>query len=117
MAKSAIQYRKQPGEYGTWIIEETGRCLDTDCNTIENGCTKRYKMEPIPNAAGAIMKVLDGTSPQIVTVTPSTYDRDYRCVKVHGQVDAFAPEQSWAPFDGHAVLEYVIRYQEVGGIS
>jgi hypothetical protein len=62
------------------------------------------------------MKVLDGTSPRAVTIQPSTYDNEYLCVKVLGQAEPYAPVQDGGAYDGHAVLSYLIRYQEVGAV-
>ena len=113
----AKQYRKQAGEHGTWIIEETGLCEGEEASKIEADCTKRYVMEPLPQSRGAIMKVLDGTSPKTTKVKPTTYDEEYVCVKVHGQVDPYAPEQDFGSHDGHTILFYTIRYQQVGAIG
>jgi hypothetical protein len=116
MAKIGIQYRKEPGEHGTWIIVESGLCTNNEAKIIEAGCTRRYRLEAIPNAKGCIMKVLDGTKPSVVTITPSTYGLSYKCVKVHGQVDPFAPVQEDGPYVGKSILVYSIKYQEVGSI-
>lgn len=113
MSKWAKQYRKSAGEHGTWVIEETGLCTHDEATDIERGCTKRYIMVPLPQAVGAIMKVLDGTRPSVVSVTPLTYSKTYRCVKVAGQVEPFAPVQDGGTYDGYAVLSYTIKYQEV----
>lgn len=117
MSKFAKQYRKEQGEHGTWVIVETGLCTASEASGIETGCTKRYRMEPVPNAQGAIMKVLDGTSPQVVSITPTTYNRTYKCVKIQGQVEPFAPHQDGGPYIGSAILSYEIRYQEVKDVA
>jgi hypothetical protein len=117
VAKWAKQYRKTQGEYGTWIIEETGFCTPDEAAAIEAGCVRRYRMVPIPNAAGAVMKVLDGTVAVLYTVTPTTYGVTYQAVKVHGQVDPFAAAQDGGTYQGQAVLFYAIRYQQVGGLA
>jgi hypothetical protein len=116
VAKWAIQYRKSIGEYGMYVIEETGLCLQVDCAGIEAGTVSRYQMVPIPASRGAIMKVLDGSVPGVVMVRPSTYALEYACVKVLGQVDPFAPAQDGGPLAGQTVLAYSIRWQQVGGI-
>lgn len=116
MAKWAIQYRKSIAEYGLYIIEETGLCLQADCAGIEGGTVSRYQMVPIPASRGAIMKVLDGSIPMVVRVRPSTYPLEYPCVKVLGQVDPFAPAQDGGPLSGQTVLAYTIRWQQVGGV-
>jgi hypothetical protein len=117
VSRFAIQYRKEPSEHGTWVLEETGWCLDSDAAGIEAGCTKRYKLVAIPNAAGAVMKVLDGTNPALVAVRPTTYALTYLCVKVLGQVEPLAPSHSGGLANDHAVLSYRIRYQQVGGVN
>lgn len=116
MAKFAQQFRKKPGEYGLWIVEETGLCLQSDVSDIESGCTKRYKMVPIPNSAGAVMKVLDGTNPAISEIVPLTYSQTYNCVKISGQCEPYAPSQDGGPLVGQTVLFYTIEWQQVGGI-
>jgi hypothetical protein len=117
MSRFAKHYEKQQGEHGTWVVEESGLCLDTDAAAVEAGCTRRYQLVPLPNASGAIMKVLDGTAPAIVSVVPSTYSLGYLCVKVHGEVQPFTAVQEEGPMLGSAVLSYLIRYQQVGGVS
>jgi hypothetical protein len=112
----ARQFRKSPGEYGTFVIEESGLCTADESVRLEAGCTKRFTLEPLPQARGAIMKVLDGTTPYVVGVQPLTYTNVYRCVKIHAQVDPFAPAQEFGPYSGKAILAYTIRYQEVGGV-
>ena len=117
MARVGIQYRKEQGEHGSWIIEESGWCLAADAREIERDCTKRFKLVAIPNAEGCIMKVLDGTRPRVVRVRPSTYTLDYYCVKIYGEVEPLAPPHSGGWVGGQVALSYRIRYQQVGGIS
>lgn len=117
MSRFAQQFRKSAGECGTLLIEETGLCFSTDVSAIEANCTRRYRMEPLPNAAGAVMKILDGTSPLVTEVSPLTDGQRYRCVKIWGQCDPYAPVQDGGPYAGKAILFYTIRYQQVGGIA
>ena len=117
MAKWAIQMRKMSGEAGTYVIEETGLCLATDVAGIEAGCCRRYKMVPIPAAAGAILKILDGTSPILAAITLTTTGAVYGCAKVYAEVNPFAPPQDGGLLRGKAVLQYTIRWQQVGGVS
>ena len=88
-----------------------------DVALVEHGCTKRYKMVALPQSAGAIMKVLDGTNPAVIQIKASTYTEPYMCVKVLGQVDPYAAPQDGGPLRDKAVLSYVIRYQQVGGVA
>jgi len=114
MSKWAIQYRKEPGEYGSFLLEETGLCLRADVVPIEKGILTRFKLIPIPNARGAVLKVMDGSNPMIFSVKPSTYDTAYPCVKIAGYVNAFAAAQDGGPLHGETVLLYTIKYQTVG---
>lgn len=114
MSKWAIQYRKTQGEHGSFLIEETGLCLRSDAAAIESGIVTRYKLIPIPNAAGFIFKVLDGTNPAVTTVRPSTYDLTYRCVKTAATVNPFAAAQDGGPLAGQTVMIYAIRWQTTG---
>lgn len=114
MSKWAIQYRKTPGEYGSYVIEETGLCLRSDADGIEKGILTRFKLIQIPNSAGFILKVLDGSTPAIVAVKPSTYDLTYDSVKVAAAVNPFAPAQNGGPLNGQTVLMYSIQWQTVG---
>ena len=117
MARWAKQYRKEPGEHGTFIVEETGLCTASEAASIEAGCTKRYRMVPIPQARGAYMKVLDGTAAAVVIVTPSTIPVGYNCVKIFSATQPFAPAQPAGDYAGQAILSYTIRYQQVGGVA
>jgi hypothetical protein len=110
----AKQYRKEPGEYGSYVIEETGLCLGGDVQAVETGILTRFKLIPIPNAKGAVLKVLDGSNPTIIQVKPSTYDKSYQCVKVAGYVNPFAAAQPGGLFQGKTVLIFTIKYQTVG---
>lgn len=115
--KAAIQYRKTEGEFGSYTIEEVGYCDTTEVAGVESDICTRYKLVPIPNARGVVLKVLDGTSPAIWRVTPTTLGRTYTCVKVQGMVNHFAPRQPGGTFSGKAVLTYMVRYQTVGAVS
>jgi hypothetical protein len=117
MAKFAIQYRKAPGEYGSFVIEESGLCLRADVAGIEAGIVSRFKLIPIPNAAGFVFKVLDGTQPAVTRVRPSTYDAEYECVKISGTVNPYAAAQDGGPLQGQTVMLYEIRWQTVGVAS
>ena len=114
MGKWAIQYRKETGEYGSYILEETGLCLSADVAAIETGILTRFKLIPLPNAKGAVLKVLDGSNPAVVSIKPSTYDRTYSCVKIQGFVNPFAAAQDGGPLQGKTVMIYTVRYQTVG---
>ena len=114
MGKWAIQYRKEPAEYGSYVLEETGLCLRADVVAIETGVLTRFKLIPIPNSKGAVLKVLDGSNPIIYSIKPSTYDRTYPCVKIAGFVNPFAAAQDGGPLAGQTVLLYTVRYQTVG---
>ncbi len=112
------RYRLSTDGYGLAVIEVTGRCTGEEAATIEANCTRRYVMVPLPNAAGAILKSLDGTQPTIVEVTPSTItSRTYRCVKVDGRVNPFTPQQQAGSHTGKTVLQFLMRYQQVGGVA
>jgi hypothetical protein len=120
--KSCQHFEKAAGEHGLFTITETGICLPMDAPGIEEGCTKRYKLVALPNAAGGVMKVLDGTAGTIVSVTMLTDFQTYKCVKVHGETQPLAPPQnlagaapSWS--GGQAVLTYRIVYQQVGDVT
>jgi len=117
MARIAKHFEKSPGEFGLLVITETGWCKPQDAGEIEGNCTKRYKLVALPNAAGAIMKVLDGTNALMSIVAPLTDDQSYTCVKVHGEVQPLAPEQNGGWANGSAALEYKIVYQQVGGVT
>lgn len=117
MARFAQRFRVIPDEHGLMLIEERGRCLPSDVNRIRQGCTWRYKIEVFPNAAGGILKALDGTRPVLETVTVSTTRARYRAVKVAAYVNPFAPAQTGGSFSGRAILEYMIRYHEAGGVA
>lgn len=117
MSKFAQHFEKSPGEYGTVIIEETGFCVPGDAAGIEADCCKRFSLTTLPQAAGVILKALDGTDPELITVKPLTDGLEYTCVKIFGMVNPFAPPDSdcWAGSEG--VLQYIIRYQQVGGVT
>jgi len=102
---------------GLALIEVTGRCTEDEAADIEGDCTKRYEMVALPNASGAILKSLDGTVPQLVEVEHPLSGRSYNCVKVLGIANSFAPAQVGGPYDGNKILAFMIRYQEVGGVS
>lgn len=116
MSKWGQQFRKSQGEHGTFVLEESGLCTPDEAYGIEGGCTKRFALTALPQACGAVLKVLDGTTPTIVAITPLTYGNVYRCIKVHGQVEPFAPAQEFGTYINKAILSYVIRYQQVGGV-
>lgn len=117
MAKIAQQFEKAAGEFGLLVITETGWCKPLDAADVEGNCTKRYKLVALPNSAGAIMKVLDGSNAMITEVQMLTDGQTYQCVKVHGETQPLAPLQDGGWADGVAALEYKIIYQEVGGVN
>jgi len=112
------KYRVSTGQFGLAVIEVMGRCTDDEVAEVEADCTRRFELVPIPNASGAIFKSMDGSLPKTVKVEPSTFDgKRYTCVKVDGRCNPLAPEQSGGSYNGKAVLRFVERYQEVGGVS
>jgi hypothetical protein len=120
------KYHLETDQYGLALITITGRCTEDERDGIEEDCTRRYKMETMPNAAGAILKSLDGTNPQVVTITPSTWATviswgaagpAYQCVKVDGRCNPHAYQQAAGPFAGHTILTFLLKYQEVGGVA
>ena len=118
MAKINQNYEQSRDEHGLAIIEETGRCLGTDAADIEADCTRKYQMTPLPNASGAILKSMDGTQPRIIEVEPPTLtNRRYRCVKVDAYTNPLAPEQTAGTYSGSTILQYYIRWQEVGDVA
>lgn len=116
MAKFSVQFRKSQGEHGLYVIEETGFCLQADVAGIETGVVRRYKFVPVPNTQGVVLKVLDGSSGGLTTVTPA-YGQSYSCAKLYGGVDPAAPAQPNGPLAGEQVLSYRIVWQSVGNLS
>jgi hypothetical protein len=103
---------------GLAIIQMSGRCTENEIANIEGNCTRRYEMITLPNTSGATLKSLDGTRPLITAVQPSTFGgKVYRCVKVDGTVNPFAYKQKAGPYVGKFILQYFIKYQEVGGVA
>lgn len=112
------KYSVTPGAHGLFQIEVTGRCTADERAAIEAGCTRRFELIPLPQMAGAVLKSLDGTNPIIVEVTPSTLTGSkYNCVKIEGVCNPFAYRQADGPYVGKTILRYLIRYQQVGGVS
>ena len=112
------KYALGSDQYSLAVITLSGRCTGDMVETVESDCTRRFEMVAIPNSEGAILKPLDGTSGRIIEVTPSTLtNRKYLCVKVDGRTNPFAYEQTEGPYEGQTILWYVMRYQEVGGVS
>jgi hypothetical protein len=99
---------------GSFVIEETGLCLRGDVAAIESGIVTRFKLIPLPNAAGFIIKILDGTNPAVTVVRPSTYDAAYKCIKTSAMANPFAAAQDGGPLEGKTVLIYAILWQSVG---
>jgi hypothetical protein len=111
-------YRVSPGQHGTSVIEETGRCHASERADIEADICRRYQLIPYPNAAGVVLKALDGSNPQIQQIRPTTFSGDkFKCVKVEGYCNPFAPEQTGGTHNGKAILAYYIRWQQVGDIA
>lgn len=112
------KYRITRDANGLAVIEKSGRCTENEVIGIESNCTRRYEMVTLPHVAGATLKSMDGTRPLIVLVCPATFGgRAYRCVKVDGTVNPFAYRQTAGPFEGKFILEYSMKYQEVGGVA
>jgi len=108
-------YRVEEGEFGTVVITVTGRCTPDEEAGIRDEVVTKYALTTIPNVKGAILKVLDGTVPRRVDVSPPTHDHSYRCVKVKAICRHFAPPQtSDMPEAGNAILFFSIVYQECG---
>jgi len=115
MTKLNDNYRITPDQYGLVIIEVTGRCTHDEVATIEANCCRDYKMVPIPNASGAVLKSLDGTQPRVVSVTPTTFgSKSYDCVKVEGRCNPLAPVQDAGDYSGSAIVTFFEKYQQVG---
>lgn len=111
-------YRVSQGQYGLRVIEITGRCTAAERTNIEKNCTRRFGLVALPNAAGAIFKSLDGTTPKVVEIRPSTFSGKYiTCVKTEGYVNPFAPIQEGGTYTGKAILYFYKRYQEVGDVA
>lgn len=119
MALKKLRYQTSTGEHGSTVIEVTGLCAPGDAQSIEAGCTRRYLLETIPNAAGVVLKPMDGTAGTIVKVTPTTTNVEYDCVKVDGRVNPFAARQpaAAAVYPGEMVLSFYMRYQQVGVVA
>ena len=102
---------------GLAIITVTGRCTDDLRATIEANCTRRYKMVLAPNAAGAVLKALDGTFPRIVEIRPPAMPGAvFRCVKVDGRVEPYAYRQTGGAYNGQFIHRFRMVYQQVGGV-
>ncbi len=110
-------YQVMTDAHGLYVIELRGRCTHEERSGIEANCTRRYRMIPLPNAAGAVLKALDGTVPAIVEVSPPTLNGTYNCVKVDGRCNPLAPTQDGGPYDGKTILAFYVRYQQVGGTA
>lgn len=109
-------YSLAPGEHDSFVITETGRC-DGSAETVAaimEGCCRRYVLEPLPQARGVVLKPLDGTQPQVVSVRPPTIGRTFRCVKVQGFVTPYAPRQDGGLYSGKTVLAFTRVWQSVG---
>jgi hypothetical protein len=52
MSTWGTRYAVEPGQYGLMTIEVAGFCVQSDVAAIEAGCTARYSLEPLPQAAG-----------------------------------------------------------------
>lgn len=117
MARIEKKYRVEDGEFGSYRITQFGRCSG-DQNTIkeiEEKCTRNFVLVQIPNAIGVVLKSLDGTEPTVVEVEPTTMGgRKYKCIKVRGRCTPFAPVQEHGEFQGVAVMQYEIVYQQIG---
>lgn len=118
MAIVSYNMRLSPGSFGTTVIEETGRCTASERTAIEAEVTRRFQLVPYPNANGVVLKSLDGTNPVVQDVRPETFRGDkFRCVKVEAYCNPLAPEQEGGDYNGHAILSYYIRWQQVGDVA
>lgn len=104
---------------GLFVFVVTGRCTSDERADIEANVTRRYEMVTLPNAGGAVLKSLDGSTPFLVEVEPPTMGGAvYTCVKVEGACTPFAPAQPvGSPYAGKTILSYRMRYLQVGGVA
>ena len=77
----------------------------------------RYSLDPLPQAQGVILKALDGSTPRVVEVRPTTIAKTFNCVNVDAGVQPLGPTQSFGEYNGKTVLRYVMVYQEVGEVA
>lgn len=118
MSALEAKYKISTDQYGLAIIEVTGRCTEQDTTSMLANVCHRYEMVPISGTSGAILKALDGVRPTLVTVTPPTLGgKSYQCVKVDATVNPFAPKQVGGTWNGRYILQYYVKYQQVGGVS
>jgi hypothetical protein len=111
-------FRIEDGDHGSKRLVQYGRC-DGSADTVayvEDGCSIG-KLVRIPASSGTVFKVLDGTNPEAVEITPPTMGRTYSCVKVAARVWPLAPVQVGGVFEGYSVLRYEIIWQQVGDIA
>lgn len=114
----STNYRVSPGPHGTFVIEQTGRCTETERSSIEADVCRRYQLIPFPNASGVVLKSLDGTNPQVEDIRPSTFSGDrFSCVKVEAYCNPMAPKQTAGTYNGRYILAYYIRWQQVGDVA
>lgn len=112
-----INYRIEPGEFGTKRIIETGRCTEDELWRIEPGVCEHYVLVKIPEARGVVLKSFDGVLPVPQVVGPLTTGRFFYCVKVSALMQPLTNVQSGGPYDGHYICHYQLVWQEVGGVS
>jgi len=110
-------YKIENAEHGTKRIVQHGRC-SADAATveqIERDCCIG-ELRTLPHSKGAVYVSLDGGNPLVEEIRPPTVAKTYRCVKVSGRCWPFAPTQTGGVFEGTAVLQYEIVWQEVGDV-
>ena len=119
MAIIESKYRIEPGELGSKRIVQFGRC-DGDQATIdeiEARCVRVFQLIQIPNAAGVVLKSLNGVEPTVQEIAPPTMSgKKYNCVKVEGRCGPFAPQQDGGLYEGKTVLQFEIVWQQVGAL-
>jgi len=117
MAIRQKNYEIREGAHGTRIVTMRGECTPDEREGMEQNVCRRYRLITIPNAAGVILKALDGSNPKPESVTPTTTGHTFTAVKIAATVNPFAPTQTGGTYSGNAVLSYEVTYQEVGNIA
>lgn len=111
----------EEGQYGSKVLVRRGRCKATTTarTAVEGGTTKHYELVLVPQTQTLVLKSMDGTTPTVLTLKPSTFPTgNYNVVKVGGILRPLAATQPTGGYGaGSAILEYEMRYQEVGALS
>lgn len=118
MAKLGEKYKVSRGQYGLAVIEYIGLCTDDEATDLLADCTRQFELVGIPNAAGAILKAMDGTQPRVVDIAPTTTPgQKFRCVKIDAIVNPYTYLQSSGPWAGYYINSFLIVYQQVGDVA